>query len=208
MKISVTIPELNVFRKGERIKEIYVAGVIMQEAEWREPRSNPVGALCRHKELPAAGAHESGGAVFCTEIFHGIRTRLSLTGSGIMLFPPAEPGEYLSIHFVVAESDAGLRRSGQVLGSVFDEAGDLASVASGLEPVRSLGKILANVLKRNKDDLLLSHHHSCLQVDGYDLGGGESRDYRVRNDRVDLVLRTRLGPGEAREEPDPGANAQ
>ncbi len=67
------------------------------------------------------------------------------------------------------------------------------------EPVLVFGamsKLLAGILQRNKDDVLLTHYHSGSRDDDYGLDPDHREDgmcdFEVKSDRVALTLRLRV----------------
>jgi hypothetical protein len=127
---------------------------------------------------------------------------LSLSGSGILLYPNLDPKGLLAMHFVVIECDQKTRDLGRTLDGILGSkpvrdvvtrlvAGVTQPLLAGLMSalVEQIPKTLAN----NEDDLLFAHSHSGFDFDKYGLEPGESmRDYAIGNDKVRCKMRVRV----------------
>ena len=133
-KVTVSIPRLEVSGGAEKRKEIYVAGVVAQESDWRD-QVDGASQLCRREKLRLQSSVEPVGAtsgqapsrntnalLFRSETFHRVRYGLSMSGSGLLLYPPANPGEWFSLYIAVMESDEGLRTLGGVVAELTKQA--------------------------------------------------------------------------------------
>jgi len=214
-RVAVSIPRLEVTGGREKTKEIYITGAVTQGNDWDS--SLPDGSLlCRHTALrvkPSSGngnepesdspAEATRGTVFCSEIFHRVRVDqpLSLSGSGILVYPPADPGHYLGLYLAVMESDEGARSAAEILKGITEkvEGDEGLKTVLGTEAVAPLGglaRVIAGVMAANKDDCLLSHYHSGFLEDDYGVPASSVEhhvyDFTAKNDRVSLTLRVRL----------------
>jgi hypothetical protein len=137
---------------------------------------------------------------------------VSLTGSGIILYPNLDPGALLGLHFAVVESDAGTRGAGKVLGEVFNAA-PVKEALKAISAAAATGTpqiVMANVmavlvsqlpgaLERNRDDVLFAHTHSGGDYDDYGVSerlssGTLQQDFPLSNDQVSCTLRIRVNP--------------
>ena len=107
---------------------------------------------------------------------------VSLTGDGIILYPPADPNGMLGLHFAVVESDKKARDVGSVLKTLFADA-DVKSVMREIAKITAATRsvpaelltaamgaattALAAALAANHDDILFSHNHSGLDFSSY-----------------------------------------
>ena len=210
-RVAVSIPHLVVTKGREKKKEIYVTGAVAQQRAW--DGSGPGGGLlCHHRPLKVGGSNgengpagsespsrKTGRAVFCSEIFHRVRSDepLSLSGSGILIYPPADPGAYFGLYLAVMESDEGTRDAAKFVADTVEkiEAHDgLKAVLddAAMAPLGGLARVIAAVMKANRDDYLLTHYHSGFSEDCFGLPADSAppvHDFKLRNDRVSLTLR-------------------
>lgn len=218
--VAVSIPHLVVTKGREKNKEIYVTGAVTQQNDWKA--DEPIGGLlCHHLPLGSKASNgeegqegsqsalgTAGSAVFCSEVFHRVRSDepLSLSGSGILVYPPADPGGYFGLYIAVMESDQGVRTAGEFLtdmvGKVREDNG-LKQVLddSAMAPLGGMARVIGAMMESNRDDYLLTHYHSGFRDDHFGLPPGCAsgvHDFQVENDRVTLSLRVRVGSSPAK----------
>ena len=209
--VVLSIPRLGVKQGGwERNKEVYVLSFSSDENNRGHMVSDVIAA--QNETMPqvwpdigkAALTHFVHIAVSNT--FQRIRPDqpVSLSGSGIMLYPNLNPGGMLANHFVVLEDDQGTRNLEELLNGLINDTG-VSDVVGQLQKgvcrplVGSLFRALISgvpkVLKElSKDDFLFSHSHSGFEFDDYGLPPGETvgHDFELENDRVFCTLRLRV----------------
>src|SRR5262249_23635437 len=107
---------------------------------------------------------------------------VSLSGDGIVLYPPADPNGLLALHVAIVESDKKARNFGAFLKKLFSNP----KVKTGMKEIAELVAATRNVpaemvtglmglattvlgesLASNGDDVLLSHDHSGLDFSSY-----------------------------------------
>ena len=212
MEIYATLPELHVTEKGrEKKKEIYVISLASDLRGQTADREEPVGA----ENEPISGmspdidASMDYFAVAVSNVFTGIRADqpVSLSGDGIVLYPPADPAGMLSLYFVIAECDQASRDVGGVLDTILsgDEVRDLMRQVSDKTAAEgsidadllnslfsSLASAIPTALSSNGDDMLFAHTHSGVDFTGYGgVAGGASFEVGKRpggRDAQDLGL--------------------
>lgn len=201
MRAYASIPALAV-REKKINRELYVisfASDLRGESNHRPPA---VGASNQTLEslTPAADAAMKFVIAAVSNIFHGIdkNQAVSLSGDGIVLYPPADPNGMLALQFSVIESDKGARDIlGRVLGD--DEVKrelktlkKLTTLARGVssEALSALmGSIAEAVVAHlGKDDILFSHGHSGVDFSAYG-GIPTGRDYELGNRKIACTLR-------------------
>ncbi len=117
---------------------------------------------------------------------------VSLSGSGLVLYPNLNPNGYLMVHVFVIESDDGARSIGAVMQEMAGKVSDgaLESIATtgkeAFSVVTEATNLLSLILKANKDDALLEHTHSGFYFNGY--GAGNETVFATKNDKVRLEL--------------------
>lgn len=110
---------------------------------------------------------------------------VSLSGSGILLYPNLDPKGLLACHFVVVESESKTRHLGKVLEEVLgddsvkaavDVLANAAAAAAGGVPgaaaaavMRALVSVLPKVLQKKRDRIWFTHDHSGFDFDAYGL---------------------------------------
>ena len=208
-EVVLSIPRLGVKQGGwERNKEVYVLSFSSDENNQGRMVSNVVAA--QNETLPHVWPEVGKVAisrfvhVAASNTFQRIRPDqpVSLSGSGIILYPNLNPGGMLANHFVVLEDDQGQRDlmgllksliSDEEVSGVVDQLlmGVSRSLVGGL--FRALTSRLPEVLA-NKDDFLFSHSHSGFDFDDYGLPPGQTvgHDFELENDRVFCTLRLRV----------------
>lgn len=219
-KVVVSIPELGVTRKGiETEKEIYVIALV---ADLRDSGSREQTFTAAYNETLPNIMPELAGMdalnwvlVSVSNTFERIRDDqpLSLSGSGIVLYPNLDPNGMLALHLVIVESDRGRRNLGKVLSGILDskEIKNVVTLLSaGVSQVligqlmNTLISAIPGVLKKNKDDALFSHNHSGFDFDDYGVlpttGGPKISNFKIGNDRAYCTLRVRVNeqPAEPR----------
>lgn len=210
-EVVLSIPRLGVKRGGrERNKEIYVLSFSSDESNRGQALPEVIAA---HNETmpqvwPSVGTAALSNFVYMatSNTFQRIRPDqpVSLSGSGIILYPNLNPGEMLANHFVVLESDQGSRNLAELLDGLINDK-DVSSVVAGMQSsgvsrpmvgglFRALISGLPKVLRENKDDFLFSHSHSGFDYDDYGLPPGQAvgYDFDLENDRVFCTLRLRV----------------
>ncbi len=211
MRVFASIPELRVTKKGiEKTKEIYTL-CIASDLAGSKDRPPVVGAS--NETLPALAPEVDAALKFflvsASNVFHKIRfdQPVSLSGSGILLYPPNDPKGMLALHVVVVESDAGKRSAGKVLAGVAKDketksavdflakefAKGAATAATLTTAFAAVVPVIGALVARNKDDILFEHGHSGFDFDEYGAQAGGA-DSEVGNDRVRMKLRLRTLP--------------
>lgn len=207
MRVYASLPEVTMKKKGiEQKKEIYVVSLASDLRGESNHRPPAVGANNETlKDIsPDIEAAMKFMVVSVSNIFENVTPKqpVSLSGDGIVLYPPADPQGMLALHFAIVESDKKTRNVGKVLGellgdksvkSFFQEIAMFtaakASVPSAL--LTSLFGVVAatlpKVLQNNRDDLLFSHSHSGVDFTAYG-GSPEGKAYAVGNDRAAAKL--------------------
>ena len=127
---------------------------------------------------------------------------VSLSGSGILLYPNLDPNGMLDTHFVVVEDDQGKRDLGRMLNALFNDDGVkglLDQLTAKVTPpliaqlLNLLASNLPSIFAKNKDDFLFAHSHSGFSFDNYGLPAGETvTDFDLENRFVRCTLRVRL----------------
>lgn len=211
-KVVISIPKLGVTSKGaEKIKEIYVLGLASDNrktgtggqenfpiAAYNETLPNIVPEIMNHSFLKYFVCSVSN-------IFERITPAqpVSLSGSGIVLYPNLDPGGLLALHFVIIESDQKTRNVGNVLNDLFNDdqvAGLLKKLSQTItqDLIASVFRVIVGqipvILKKNKDDALFAHSHSGFNFDNYGISSpdGNFEDFEVGNDRAYCTLRIRV----------------
>ena len=210
MRVFASIPKLTVTPKGEKEKEIYVLSIASDLAGVKNrPPSLGAANETLDRIAPKIPAAMKYFVVSASNLFHGVRENqpLSLSGSGIILYPPIDPKGMLALHVVVVESDGGKRNAARVLAELFSiesirtalrnfpqRAG--VKIAPGLLTATfgAITAILPEILKRNGDDILFEHGHSGFDFDDYGMAPDGS-DYELGNDRAGFHLRIRVIKG-------------
>jgi len=211
--VVVSIPEIVIRGKSvERKREIYVVG-LATDNRGKDPKRSEVPIAAYNETLGNVAPEAQKAAALqyavcsVSNIFPRIRKdqRVSLSGSGILIYPNLDPMGMLATHFVVVESDAGARDLGTMLDKILNHDGVKSLVkqlAAGVtQPLLGalmttlIGQIPA-VLKKNRDDLLFAHNHSGFDFDDYGARPGEVQsEYPVGNDRAECVVRVRVNRG-------------
>jgi hypothetical protein len=205
MKVYVCMPELGL-KKAKVDRELYVvsfASDLRGESNHRPPA---VGAS--NKTLatftPAIEAAMKFFVIAASNIFHKIdKTQPpQLGGDGIVLYPPADPEGMLALHISIVESDAGARHQAKLLEELFAKkevkaAIDAISEATGGAgpiPAGLLGAamgvvtaVLPNILKNNKDDVLLDYDFSGRDMAHYH-GSPEGRRHGFENKKSTAAI--------------------
>ena len=211
--VVLSIPRLGVKRGGwEKNKEVYVLSFASDE-NLQRPKLPDV--IASHNEtLPNVVPEVAKQAlmdyvlVAVSNTFQRIRPDqpLSLSGSGILLYPNLDPGGMLVSHFVVMEDDQDQRNLGGLLAQLFKNK-DVRGLTTSLQGrfsrplVAQLFNVLVSnlptILGKDRDDFLFAHSHSGFDFDDYGLPPGETlgHDFELENDRVFCTLRLRVNQG-------------
>lgn len=137
-----------------------------------------------------------------SNIFHNIdkKQALSLSGDGIVLYPPADPNGMLALHLAVVESDKKSRNVGKLLKGVFADKDVMKEIVKLTAASRGIPadllttfmgvavNALTTFLENNKDDILFSHGHAGRAISRYG-GSSEGTDYTIGNKKVEGTLR-------------------
>lgn len=208
MRVYATLPKVHVTEKGwEKNKEIYIISLASDLHGESNHRPAIVGASNEMLTNISPGIESAMKffAVSVSNVFERIRPDqpLSLSGDGIVLYPPADPKGMLALHFTIVESDQGARNVGKLLEEIFGDSfvktllSEITklTVASGNIPATLLTSlfgavttIIPVVLKNNKDDIMFSHSHSGVDFNGYG-GSRDGESYPVRNDLAGATLK-------------------
>ena len=218
--VTLSIPKLGVTDKGwERNKEIYVLGFVIDGQETAQRGSERIAAY--NETLPqirkGLAKTNLGRVAFiaASNVFRRIRADqpVSLSGSGIILYPNLDPKGFLAAHFMVVESDHEKRALGKLLGDLVGPDSAIEKAAGELLPalggphislplggvLRSLVEVVPSVLKENDDNPLFEHDHSGFDFDCYGLSRGPNpdestmvEDFQIGNDRAFATLRVRV----------------
>lgn len=205
--VVLSIPRLGVKRGGwEKRKEIYVLS-FSSDLNDSGSAKLPETIAAYNETLPnvVPNIQKEGLLQFVlmsvSNTFQRITPDIpvSLSGSGILLYPNLDPKGLLANHFVVIEDDEGKRNLGKRLENLFDNT-EVKSLVTALKKsvsqqaiaalMNTLVSQLPKILKKNKDDFLFSHSHSGFAFDNY--GGAPDQavtDYPLENDRVFCTLR-------------------
>ena len=208
-EVVLSIPRLGVKKGGrERNKEVYV--ISFSSDENNRGHMVPDVIAAQNETMPHVWPDVGKAAlsqfvhVAVSNAFQRIRPDqpVSLSGSGILMYPNLNPGGMLANHFVVLEDDQGQRDvlgllnrliSHEKVSGVVEQLqeGVSRSLVGGL--FRALISGLPAVLA-NKDDFLFSHSHSGFDFDDYGLPPGQvvGHDFELENDRVFCTLRVRV----------------
>lgn len=210
-KVVISIPKLGVKQKGEHSKEIYVLSLATDNRDQASATQEKFPIAAYNETLPNIAPeimkHGFLKYFICSvsNIFERISYQqpVSLSGSGIILYPNLDPEGLLALHFVIVESDQKTRNVGRVLNDLFNDnqvSGLLETLAGKITPsiTASIMNILISqipvVLKKNKDDNLFSHSHSGFDFDNYGISSPNDyvEDFEVGNDRAYCTIRIRI----------------
>ncbi|MCY3964711.1 MAG: hypothetical protein OXG83_06725 [Acidobacteria bacterium] len=186
--VAVSITSLGLTsNKGENTKEVYVLALYTDGSE---------AAGARTGYRPSLGPVQDLGSfsLAASPIYRNITVDnpVSLSGSGLVLYPNLNPNGYLMVHVFVIESDDGARSIGNVMQEISGKVleGDLAStVATGKEAfgvVTQATNLLSLILEANRDDALLEHTHAGFHFNGY--GTDEGSVFEVENEKIGFEL--------------------
>jgi hypothetical protein len=128
---------------------------------------------------------------------------VSLSGSGIILYPPLDPQGFLGATVFVIESDQKTRDIGKLLGDLFQDqkvSGAINALINAAAPsnplvaavLGAIVEVVPKILAKNKDDVLLVHSHSGFDFDHYGIGfdgTAPSSDFKIGNHRAFATLR-------------------
>jgi hypothetical protein len=209
-KVVLSIPRLGVKRGGfEKRKEIYVMSFTSDLNKSPTARIPDVIAAS-NETLPNVVPKIQEQALLrfvlmaVSNTFQRIQPDqpVSLSGSGILLYPNLDPKGLLASHFVVIEDDEGKRNLGKMLESLFGNS-DVKQLVDVLKKgvtqpaiaalMNALVSQLPTLLKKNRDDFLFAHSHSGFDFDNYGVDSGNVANFELENDRVFCTLRVRVG---------------
>lgn len=210
-KVVLSIPRLGVKRGGlEKRKEIYVMSFTADLNPPAQPRLPEI-AAANNETLPNIMPDVQGQALFrfllmaVSNTFQRIQPDqpVSLSGSGILLYPNLDPKGLLANHFVVIEDDEGKRNVGKMLTSLLgnDDVKSLVQQLKSAVTQPAIGALMSalvsnlpGILKKNKDDFLFAHSHSGFPFDNYGVEDKKAKvaNFDLGNDRVFCTLRVRL----------------
>jgi len=208
MRVYATLPEVSVTDKGwEKNKEIYVISLASDLHGESNHRPYVVGAKNETLTQISAGIESAMKffAVAVSNVFERVRADqpLSLSGDGIVLYPPADPKGMLALHFAIVESDHGTRNAGKIIEGILgdnsvktllSEIAKLTAVSGNIPATLltslfgAVTKIIPAVVKNNRDDIMFSHNHSGVDFNGYG-GSPDGESYTVGNDLAKATLR-------------------
>lgn len=214
-KVVLSLPKLGVTGGGlEKKKEIYVLSFVADlapppvDADGKPEPKLPEIIAAHNETLPNVVPELASDAllqfvlVSVSNLFTRIKPNqpVSLSGSGILLYPNLDPHGLLASHFVVVESDAGKRNLGKLLGDIAGDdavSGAVKKLIQNGVSAQPLAGLLSSlvfqvpkVLKKNKDDLLFAHSHSGFDFDNYGAGPDKKfAEFDLGNDRAYCTLR-------------------
>ena len=211
-RVTVSIPQLGVTEKGwEKNKEIYVIGIAADLNSSSKLDEDPIGAY--NETIPKIAPEISKISSMrwfvasASNVFNRIRADqpVSLSGSGIILYPNLDPNGMLALHLSIVECDEGKRKTGKILNEILGDANTTAAV-EGLSKVlekiplvaamKAITGVVPTVLKKNKDNRLFDHNHSGFDYDHYGTILGQTvTDFVIGNDLAHCTLRIRLIDG-------------
>ncbi len=185
--VSVSITALALTsEKGEDTKELYAVALYTDGSPDRDAKTE-----CEEREglVLDCGAFTMVASPVYRNIT--IENPVSLSGSGIVLYPNRPPNGYLMVHVFVIESDRGAARIVKLIGGLAEK---VASDEIGVLTGSSLGAMTAaaNVIVESvkdffvKDDALLEHTHSGFDYNTYGTDG--SSVFVSRNGKVCMEL--------------------
>jgi len=210
-KVVLSLPKMGVRGGGwEKNKEIYVLSFVADLAGGSGKKAGDVVAAYNEtlpNLLPAIMKDASLQFVLVSvsNLFKRIRPDqpVSLTGSGVLLYPNLDPKGLLASHFAIVECDEGKRKLGKLLEGILGDDSVKKGVAdlikAGISQTAVAGLMSALVsnipefLKKNKDDLLFAHSHSGFDFDNYGCGPESTfQEFEIGNDRAHCTLRVML----------------
>jgi hypothetical protein len=126
---------------------------------------------------------------------------IPLAGDGVVLYPPLEVGPLFSLTFFVVESDSRTRSLGSLVQGVLED--DAVSSALGVVTaaaggpagiiINTLANVVPKILKRNRDDIYLTHQYTGIAPSNYGNGPGNPvKDYEFDNQYVSGTLRIQV----------------
>jgi hypothetical protein len=207
MRVYATLPKVTVTKKGERTKEIYVVSLASDTHGASNHRPLAVGSDNETLRTATSGisAAMEVFVVAVSNVFTKIKPKqpLSLSGDGIVLYPPADPAGMLALYFAIVESDHGKRNTGKLLEGIFGKPEvkrlleDVANATAtfGNIPTALLTsmfgtvtELVPKVLQSNRDDILFSHSHSGVDFNNYH-ASPDGTEFEVGNNRASAVLK-------------------
>lgn len=206
MEAFVCLPKLKL-TKAKINREIYVVSIgtdLRGESNHRPPAVGSDNETLK-KLTPEIQAAMKLAVIAVSNVFHNIDKdqAVSLSGDGIVLYPPADPQGMLALHLAVVESDKGSRDIGKLLKGIFadkdvkDLLKEITTITAASRGIPAdllttfMGvavKALTTFLENNEDDILFSHGHAGRAISKYG-GSAEGRDYAIGNKKVEATLR-------------------
>ena len=212
MQTYMCIPRL-VLKKAVLDREIYVISI---SSDLRGDSNHRPPAVGSNNETlddvtPAIEAAMKLVVMGVSNIFYHVDKGqpVSLSGDGIIVYPPFDPQGMLGLHVAVVESDKKARDFGKLLADLFGresvksllKAISTATTAAGPVPTVLLTSLMGAVvealpvvLQKNKDDILFSHNHSGIAFNNYN-GTPDGRKFTVGNKHVEMDLMVYAAPG-------------
>jgi hypothetical protein len=135
---------------------------------------------------------------FNFEPFYKVRPgdTVEMMGDGFLLYGPAQPGEFVALSVIVAESDKDVREKGTILKEfVQSKAVDLgiksliaanAGASAILAALKELTVFVSGLIEKNGDDKLLTYEGTFLR--DTDNPYHINRKYSRKNDYVNLFV--------------------
>jgi hypothetical protein len=210
-KVVLSIPKLGITtRSGEKNKEVYVLALASDGRGKDETRGGSFPIAAYNETLPLISPEITNHGLLkyfvcsVSNTFQRIRfdQEVSLSGSGIILYPNLDPKGILSLHFVVIESDKEKRDIGKFLSSIFDDSAVgslLEELSKGFsQPIvanifNTVTSLIPRFLKENGDDYLFGHNHSGFAFDNYGVDCEDNvQDFQLKNDLAFCTLRVRV----------------
>ena len=148
-KVYASLPEIEMKRSGEREKELYVLSFSASSAQQDLSNENSAGTIAAANEhLPEIVTQYQDSGLFrhvfmaASNMFYEVRRgeKVPLTGDGIVLHPPLDPGELFGLYYVIVES----------LG--FDADHDAAAFEKALFQALEDGVIADAVIPKSQSD--------------------------------------------------------
>ncbi len=209
-KVILSIPELGVTEKGwETNKEIYVISFAADLNITGKPKMSDVIAAYNETLPNVVPSLQNEAAlqyllVSVSNTFTRIRPDqpVSLSGSGILLYPNFDPKGLLASHFIIVESDQETRDISKLLKTILGDESIIslvANLAKGItQPLLALlmNAVISQVPKAlvtNQDDILFSHSHSGFEFDNYGCDHETKyTNFKLGNDLAYCTLRVRV----------------
>lgn len=178
-KIAITMPQFTLLKNADLLLERYNEPYIVSFA------------------IDSTGAN-SPEIGFNFMDFPKVRTNTTVTmlGDGHLIYGPANPGEFVAISVLMMESDADMRRRGQLIRSITQSKAAALGVKSIIAAnpssaaivaiLKELTSFVGSELAQNGDDELFRTEGAFLRdiSNPYHI----DRSYKHRNDYVEVAL--------------------